>query len=285
VASLQSLLRSLKTICVVEGLSSTLEVLYSFFDRISSMEESDMKTSQVGGELTSFRKLMQVETKTIKFKAIFVMMFAAYACVLPFQSLVLSDWGITNAQIGILGAFRPALGAIGAPLLSSIADKTHQHKPMLIVSMLIAAILRFANFWIAHEFWQLVVLCLFLDISASPVENLLNNSIVSGLDDPDDYGKQRLWGAVGWGIAAVIFGSITTYFHSFEFLFYAFLFFMLSATALVAWKVDVVPPKQTENKPSFLQSLKVLFTSLDLFIFFFVVAALGAGNCKNTKHL
>ena len=52
---------------------------------------------------------------------------------------------------------------------------------------------------LTRNFWFLFFISMLSDFLLSPVGGLLNDSVLLLLGtQKDDYGKQRLWGAVGW---------------------------------------------------------------------------------------
>jgi hypothetical protein len=59
--------------------------------------------------------------------------------------------------------------------------------------------LRFLILFIGNNFFYLIIAFIIIELLLSPTGALINNFVLEILGDKkDDYGKQRLWGAVGW---------------------------------------------------------------------------------------
>ena len=56
------------------------------------------------------------------------MLWACFACVAPFLSVLLAHRGLSATEVGLIAALRPLAAFVGAPLLAALADRTHRHK-------------------------------------------------------------------------------------------------------------------------------------------------------------
>jgi PPP family 3-phenylpropionic acid transporter len=145
--------------------------------------------------------------------------------LIPFLALYYRQAGLSGAQIGLLVGISPIITWLAAPLWGAIADGTRQHRAMLMVSiagtMSMVALLSRAT----GLLWLLPIVALYAFFSA-PVIPLVDHSVMEMLGERRElYGKQRVWGAVGWGIAAALAGVLVERF-GLGVSFVAFLLFM-----------------------------------------------------------
>jgi PPP family 3-phenylpropionic acid transporter len=141
-------------------------------------------------------------------RAFYLLYFAGMAALLPFLTLYYEQIGLSGRQIGLLAGISPLLTLLSAPLWGGLADATQRHKFLLMAalgsSLVVVLVLSLATTFLALI--PVVVAYAFL---MAPIMPLVDNTVVAMLGDrKDEYGKQRLWGAVGWGVAAPIAGSL-----------------------------------------------------------------------------
>ncbi|MBX3012458.1 MAG: MFS transporter [Caldilineaceae bacterium] len=134
--------------------------------------------------------------------------FAAMASLAPFLALYYRQIGLGEGQIGLLAGIPPLLGLIAAPLWGALADATQQHKRLLALAVIGAAIGVALLSQVTTLAWLLPVVTLYAFCNA-PIMPLVDNSVLLLLGDRKaEYGKHRLWGAVGWGLAATLLGAV-----------------------------------------------------------------------------
>src|SRR4051794_1098616 len=67
-----------------------------------------------------------------------------------------------------VGSVRPFISAIGAPALTALADFTHKHKLVLVVTHVVSSILRTVIFWLPDGMRRLgVIACLCVCVNVS----------------------------------------------------------------------------------------------------------------------
>ncbi|MEZ4729749.1 MAG: major facilitator superfamily domain-containing protein 6 [Caldilineaceae bacterium] len=134
--------------------------------------------------------------------------FAAMAALAPFLALHYRQIGLSEGQIGILAGLPPLLGLVAAPLWGGLADATQQHKRLLSLAVIGAAGAVALLSQVTALIWLLPVVALYALCSA-PIIPLVDNSVLLLLGERKaEYGKQRLWGAVGWGLSATVLGAL-----------------------------------------------------------------------------
>ena len=134
--------------------------------------------------------------------------FAAMASLTPFLALYYRQLGLSEGQIGLLAGIPPLLGLVAAPLWGALADATQQHRRLLTLAVIgsIAAVAILSQ--VTSLAWLLPVVALYAFCN-NPIMPLVDNSVLLMLGARKaEYGKHRLWGAIGWGIAATALGVL-----------------------------------------------------------------------------
>ena len=139
-------------------------------------------------------------------KVLFFNYFGFLAAFIPFIPLFLKAAGGTQVQIGIISAVRPFLGFISMPLVGLAADKLNRHKLFLLVLIACTALLRAGLIW-CTSLVAVATLILISDFSGNPISSILDSTVLDALPDPLLYGRQRLWGTLGWGSMAPLAGQ------------------------------------------------------------------------------
>jgi PPP family 3-phenylpropionic acid transporter len=161
--------------------------------------------------------------------------FAAVATLLPYLVLYYGELGLTGRQIGVLTALPPLITLVSAPLWTGVADSTHRHRLVLSVALLssIIAILAVST---VSSFWALLLLVVLFAFAITPANPLADSATMTMLaEEQEMYGRVRLGGSFGWGIASFIAGIVIqrSGLHS-SFSMFAFLMFI---TLLVGLKL------------------------------------------------
>ncbi len=135
--------------------------------------------------------------------------FAAMAAIMPFLALYYKQVGLTGREIGLLASISPLVALLAAPLWGGLADATQQHRRLLLfaISGFLVAVLALS--FASTLLWLLPAVIAYAFFSA-PIIPLVDNSVLEMLGaNKQEYGKQRLWGSIGWGIGAVVMGAVT----------------------------------------------------------------------------
>ena len=137
---------------------------------------------------------------------LYFLYYAAAATLLPFLVIYYQDLGLKGSQIGFLAGLPPLLSLMSAPVWGMVSDVTQRHKLSLLIAMS-GAILLALTLGVASNFlWLIPAVMLFAFFSA-PIMPLVDSTTMSLLGgQKEDYGRIRLWGAIGWGAAAPMVG-------------------------------------------------------------------------------
>ena len=141
-------------------------------------------------------------------KAFYFFFFGAVSCLIPFLTLHYQDLGLDGRQIGFLSGIVPLITMVSAAVWGAVADATQKHRLILLLAI--------AGTWTAvftmsraTSFLALIPLVSVYAFFVAPAIPLVDNSVMALLGErKSDYGRIRVWGAYGWGIAATIIGVV-----------------------------------------------------------------------------
>lgn len=162
---------------------------------------------------------------TARPKAVYFFYYAGLASLAPFMSLYYLERGMTGAQIGVLSGMIPLVTWLSAPFWGGIADARSRHRAVLLLTIagLWAAVMAL---FFAETFPTLLATVIAYAFFIGPIVPLVDNAVMALLGkDKSDYGRVRLWGSVGWGLAATALGPVLER-GGLQWAFYGFLFFM-----------------------------------------------------------
>lgn len=180
--------------------------------------------------------------------------FGAMAGVMPFLTLYYDQMGLSAAEIGLLVGITPVLNFIAAPLWGGLADATQKHKPLLLLAIG-GTMTMMAIFLLATNLAQFIPIILVYALFSAPISPLIDNTVLYLLGDQrEGYGRIRLWGALGWGIAGAAIGFLVDRFG----LRVSFLSFFLFMTSLFVM-ATFLPVAPTRIGSRFWQGARSLF--------------------------
>jgi MFS family permease len=110
--------------------------------------------------------------------------------------------GLAAGQIGLLAGLLPLVTLVSAPLWGALADATWRRHALLLLAIggTIAAMLALSRTASLQALIPIVVANAFF---LAPLIPLVDNTGLAMLGEQRSlYARQRLWGAVGWGITA-----------------------------------------------------------------------------------
>ena len=125
--------------------------------------------------------------------------------------------GINDEDVGILFAVNAVVGAVAAPAITRVVDAGPGASKRRLSSVAICVI-TYAATVAAHlipigdsskgvRLTYFMVLRIIMSISLAPVSPIVDAIAIGKLGE-DMYGKERLWGAVSWGLSSLILGSL-----------------------------------------------------------------------------
>ena len=141
-------------------------------------------------------------------KLLYFLYYAAMASLLPFLVLYYEHLGLSGGQIGVLSALLPVMTLVAVPLWSAIADLSGRHRGFLLLS--VGGTLGFTlTTSLATTYTGLLASVGALAFFVAPLVPFADYAVLTLLrEQRHRYGKLRLWGAVGWGVAAPLAGLL-----------------------------------------------------------------------------
>jgi len=211
-------------------------------------------------------------------KAFYFCFYAANSSLLPFLALYYRESGLSGTQIGLLVGLSPIITWLAAPFWGALADTTRQHRAILLTTI-ISTMVTVALIGLVNGFWWLVPIVGLYAFFSAPIIPLVDNSVMSMLGERRElYGRQRVWGSIGWGVSAAVAGVLIDRFgQGVSFYVYVFFFIIL---ALIATKLGV--SGGAIGQP-FWQGMRALAGNRALVIFLITVlfTSIGSGIVNN----
>ena len=139
--------------------------------------------------------------------AFYFLYYGAFAAFMPYIVLYYQSLGFNGAQIGLLTSLSPLLALTGAPLLTGLADSARRHRLVMSLAMLVTVTV-IALFPLLTTFLPVLAAVFFYALLSSPVISMADSATMTALGQrPELYGRLRLGGTIGWGIASPIIGA------------------------------------------------------------------------------
>jgi PPP family 3-phenylpropionic acid transporter len=138
----------------------------------------------------------------------YLLFYAAVAALFNFLALFYERQGLPGSQIGVLMAIGSLVGLFAGPLWGGLADASQRYRLVLSIAVIgnVIAIFCFPFF---HSFWGFLLLVVLQALFGAPIIPLVDHATMSMLgDQKEQYGRVRLGGTIGYGLAAPIAGFI-----------------------------------------------------------------------------
>jgi PPP family 3-phenylpropionic acid transporter len=208
--------------------------------------------------------------------------YAGLASLSPYLVIYYQSRGLSGSEIGFLGAISPLIGLVAAPFWSGLADATRRHKAIFLFatfSVVVTSLLIYAAGSLA---WLIPAIIGFSFLGA-PIMPLMDSSTMSLLEGRKDrYGRIRLWGAIGWAVAAFIMGPIVVG-HGLQWAFYGYAG-LVALAVLVALPIPMGNAHLTAPAP-FWGGMRTLFTNPRWMFFLAIVFLIGTASPSISSYL
>lgn len=147
-----------------------------------------------------------VRTYSLRLGAFYGALFVIHGIHLPYLPVWLDLRGLTAEQIAIVTAAPFFLRALITPLAAMLADRTEQHRALIIATAWLALGLAVGLSRVEH-FWPILLLAVPFAIALSTVMPLAETIAVAGVRAHGlDYGRMRLWGSITFVLAGFVGG-------------------------------------------------------------------------------
>ncbi|CAI5744869.1 unnamed protein product [Peronospora destructor] len=189
----------------------------------------------------------------------------------------------TKVQIGFLQTLPCLCTMLAPPFWGVVADHIQNQRLIHVFCIVTGALLMFAVRFFYWSFDWMVIVIIVSNFQVGPTGSLLDHTVLNLLDKVGgEYGKQRLFGALGYGVGAYVTGLIV-------------------AVAGISWSFNVslvlgltslfvlrtIPPMQHHRllndaleygavkTPSFMDNIRLICGTLDVLVLFGVVFLMG----------
>lgn len=134
------------------------------------------------------------------------LIFAAVAFIAPFLALYYQSLGFSGTQIGLLAGLAPLVTMVCAPFWTGLADQTRRHR-LIISAVLTVSVLILIALPQFSAFVPILLLVMLFNAFYAPVASFTDSATMVMLGDKKElYGRVRLGGTIGFGIAASVAG-------------------------------------------------------------------------------
>lgn len=140
---------------------------------------------------------------------------AASAAQWVYSGLLLYEYfGLSKEMVGMLQSINPIISLIALPAAMYIAETYFDMKKMLIVCTTLGAITYGTTVFIEphqkHTELLLLLVTIISSLTLSSVGSFIDSItlICLGPDNQQEYGKQRLWASICWGIGSFLAGFL-----------------------------------------------------------------------------
>ena len=141
-------------------------------------------------------------------QVLFTLVGVAEASILPFLPIVLSDRGLSAAEIGVVLSVAALAGFISTPLWGHAGDGQLGAERTLVVAAIGAGAAAVPLVFV-HSFFALTIVVVLITAARSAMASLTDAIALEHLgDDRAQYGRVRLWLSLGWAISACVWGLV-----------------------------------------------------------------------------
>jgi predicted MFS family arabinose efflux permease len=126
----------------------------------------------------------------------------------PFIVLYYQSLGFTGTQIGLLAGLTPLITLFGTLLWTGLADATRRHRLIMSLALLVG-VAALSLFPFLKAFAPVMLISILLNMFFAPVSSFADSATMFMLvDEKEMYGRVRLGGTFGFGLAAPIAGRL-----------------------------------------------------------------------------
>ncbi|QQE75130.1 MFS transporter [Brevibacillus composti] len=212
--------------------------------------------------------------------SLYLFIYYGYGSFYPLISQYYQSIQLTGTQIGIISAITPVVSMITQPVWGMICDRFQVRKPVLMMALLLAGLLGLlfpAVSTFAFVFLLFVILSIFQS-ALVPISDSM--ALGYAKENHLQFGDIRLWGAVGFALAALLTGIALENWGTNS------IFISYCAALLLAGLILRKIPDHAESVPrigaGMLQGVKELFKLPRFVLFliasFFIYGAINAHN-------
>ncbi|OQR87786.1 Major Facilitator Superfamily (MFS) [Achlya hypogyna] len=217
-------------------------------------------------------------TSLLASKAVYTLFNIGFSAVLNFLPVYFNSY-FDKFQIGVLQTIPCICSMLAPPLWGMVADICQQQRLVHITCLFSGALLMYAIQFASSSFPWTCVLVFCANFQAQPSWPLLDQTVLALVTRTGaEYGKQRLYGAVGYGIGAYVTGMIVAH-YGISWAFTMALIFTVPAVVFLQMippcdDAELVSPSEV-SRSSFASGLHILLKRNDVLGLLLVVFLSG----------
>lgn len=213
-------------------------------------------------------------------KIYYFFVYGAMASLVPYLVIYYQGLGLSGGQIGILTGIPTLMSLLSTPVWGGMADATSRKRLLLGTSILLSM----AMVWVLSRttifLWIALVVILYA-FNSAPLIPLMDSTVMDMLGEhKEQYGRQRMWGAVGWGAAAPVIGWLNEHYG----LHWSFWGYLIQ-TSVVLVIVLNMPVSRASLGGRYWQGLRGLLQDMRWRLFLLVVFVCGVGSSVLSNYL
>ena len=213
-------------------------------------------------------------------KMFYFFQYGAMVSLGPYLAIYYQSLGLVGSQIGLLASIPALMMVIGSPAWGALADATRRTRLLLgiAIAVTMSAVLAIS---FTTTFLLLIPLVFLYAFNNSPIIPLVDSTVMDMLGERrTQYGRQRLWGAVGWGVTAPVVGWLIER-NGLHWSFYAF----LVDTFVVLLVVLQLPVSNVSLGGRFWDGIRQLLSDRRWMVFLGVAFISGLGGASINNFL
>lgn len=135
-------------------------------------------------------------------------LFGGYAFFGPYIVIYYQGLGFSGPQIGLLTGLSPLITLLAGPFWTGLADTRHAHR-RIVALCLAVGIAVLAYFPLLRGFLPVLLVSVLFSIFFAPISSFSDSAAMHMLGERKElYGRIRLGGTIGFGLAAPIAGLL-----------------------------------------------------------------------------
>jgi MFS family permease len=143
-------------------------------------------------------------------KAYYFCFFFAIGAIAPYFTIYLQQRGLTGAQIGLILTVPPLIALVASPIWGAIVDRWQAPRRVMALCASVAGVVSIF-FLGAYSFVAILAVLLVMNFFRSPIPPLLDSASMKLVSEYNaSYGRQRLFGSIGFVFASYGLGWIVT---------------------------------------------------------------------------
>ncbi len=139
---------------------------------------------------------------------LYFLYFIAFGVFVTFIDIYFRSIGFTGLQIGTINSIMASVGIIASPIWGAWSDQSGKAWPFLAMAAMGSAVFAYGIYWSPSFLWIIFIVAFFA-FFRQPLLPLLDSVTVKLLsNEPELYGRQRVWGTLGFLFATWGFGYL-----------------------------------------------------------------------------